>query len=239
MQKKEKFKKVSSHHYFLCAASLDITSYICVGPPMKVVVQNLQKKNGLATVLVETHKPDVMLLQEININSENEEMLFSSNTSIRGYGTAIYSKEPVSRITQIQSPYAEFGGFIFKKTIIATTAGVQYVSFHGYNGQPFKDVSKLVAHIDAVLSVISPTGPVIFAGDFNTWSVEHFEAIKTPLESAGFSHSYSWPYPGRETPLDHVFLRGVELKDSAYFSNESDHLGAVLELSVQGGPPIT
>ena len=110
--------------------------------------------------------------------------------------------------------------------------GVQYVSFHGYNGQPFKSVQKLVAHIDAVLSAMTLTSPAVFAGDFNTWSEEHLNAVKMRLQDAGFSLAYSWPYPGREFPLDHAFVRSFRLQGSSYFICASDHQGAILELDV-------
>mmetsp|Transcript_21695 Transcript_21695/g.47160 ORF Transcript_21695/g.47160 Transcript_21695/m.47160 type:complete len:154 (-) Transcript_21695:198-659(-) len=150
-----------------------------------------------------------------------------------GYGTAIGSKFEPCDIKKVQSPYSEFGGFIRKKSIIATVKSVQVVSFHGYNGQPFKSKEKLVAHVEAVLAVLSP-GPALFAGDFNTWSREHLLAVKRPLEEVGFSLAYSWPYPGRDHALDHAFTRGVKIIESRHYSCESDHRGAILELEVEG-----
>jgi endonuclease/exonuclease/phosphatase family metal-dependent hydrolase len=198
---------------------------------MKILVQNLQKRNGLATELFEEHDPDLMLLQEINIHSETHSFP-ASNVSSMGYGTAIESKFDVTNIKYIQSPYAELGGIIYKKTTVASIRSIQFVSFHGYNGQPFKNKNKLVAHVEAVLAELSP-GPALFAGDFNTWSKEHLDAVKAKLESAGFHFAYSWPYPGRDDPLDHAFLRGLELKSSENYACTSDHRGAILELDVE------
>ena len=110
---------------------------------------------------------------------------------------------------------------------------MQFVSFHGYNGQPFKSIEKLVAHVKAVIHVLSP-GPVVFAGDFNSWSQGHLSAVKTILNEAGFHLAYSWPYPGRDFPLDHAFIRGVSLKASAHFESVSDHLGAILQVDLCG-----
>ena len=132
---------------------------------------------------------------------------------------------------KVQSPYSELGGFIRKKSSVATVKSIQFVSFHGYNGQPFKSKDKLVAHVDAVLAVLSP-GPALFAGDFNTWSQEHLMAVKRSLEEVGFSLAYSWPYPGRDYPLDHAFTRGLKMINSQHYSCESDHRGAILELVV-------
>ena len=200
---------------------------------MKVLVQNLQKRDNLATELFKQYDPDVMLLQEINLNSETHS--FPANyVSRRGYGTAIGSKFDITNIKKIQSPCAEFGGTIHKKTTVATVNNtIQFVSFHGYNGQPFKDKRKLVEHVDAVMPELSP-GPAVFAGDFNTWSKDHLDAVKVKLESVGFQLVYSWPYPGRDYPLDHAFLRGLDLKSSEDYACASDHRGAILEIDPSG-----
>jgi len=197
---------------------------------MNILVQNLQKRDSLATELFEEHEPDLMLLQEINLHSETHSFP-ASNVSSMGYGTAIGSKLEMTNIKYIQSPYSEFGGVIHKKTTVATVNTIQFVSFHGYNGQPFKKKRKLVAHVVAVLAELSP-GPAVFAGDFNTWSNEHLDAVKVELERVGLHLAYSWPYPGRDDPLDHAFLRGVELKSSNNYACASDHRGAILELHV-------
>lgn len=90
-------------------------------------------------------------------------------------------------VRHVESPLAEVVGFIHKKTIIAVNMGVEFVSFHGYNGQPMKNISKLVDHVDAVLTVLSPSGPVVFAGDFNTWTQAHLDGVKVQLKNANFN----------------------------------------------------
>ena len=211
---------------------------------MKVLIQNLQKRNSLATDLCNEYDPDIILAQEINLHTETNDgccYFPANNVSSMGYGTAIgiHNKNKhkeefkVSDIKKVQSPNAEFGGMFYKKTTIATIQSIQFVSFHGYNGQPFKSISKLVEHVHAVVDVLS-SGPVVFAGDFNTWSQEHVDAVKHELETVGggFHHVYSWPYGRRDIPLDHVFLRGdLELNMSEYYECASDHRGALLEIN--------
>eukprot|EP00903_Cladosiphon_okamuranus_P009945 g9438.t1 len=76
---------------------------------MKILVQNLQKKAGLATTLVEQYDPDIMLAQEFGSASESIETV--NNTSRLGYGTAIYSRTAtLTNIRRVTSPHAEFGG---------------------------------------------------------------------------------------------------------------------------------
>lgn len=198
---------------------------------MKIVVQNLQKKAGLATKLVEQFQPDIMLAQEFSSSSESIDTV--SNTSMLGYGTAIYSRTAaITNVRRVTSPHAEFGGFVFKKTTVADCSGVQFVSFHGYNGQPWRSFENLVDHVSAVVSVLEDDRPSLFAGDFNTWSQAHIDAVKKVLGDAGFSLAYSWPYPGRALPLDHAFVRGVRNDSSISYSCDSDHRGAVLEITV-------
>lgn len=267
---------------------------------MKVLVQNLQKKSGLGTrELRGQYDPDVLLAQEINLRTEDRALFPAINvSSVGGFGTAIglgvrQNGATCTDVRQVSSPYAELGGFIRKKTTVATVAlvvrkntgdicsnshrdgqlisnrgeeddcdnagdndndndnvndngndigTVQLVSFHGYNGQPLQNISKLVAHVDAVLAVLPPPTtnngdggsdppiPVLFAGDFNTWTQAHLDAVESRLGAAGFRRACSWPYPGRECALDHVFVRGMELEGAEFYRNESDHGGAFLEL---------
>lgn len=197
---------------------------------MKIVVQNLQKKAGLATKLVEQYQPDMMLAQEFGPASESIDTV--NNVSMLGYGTAIYSRTAtLTNVRRVNSPHAEFGGFIFKKTTVADCMGVQFVSFHGYNGTPWRSVEKMIDHVNAVVAVLEDGRPCLFAGDFNTWSQVHIDAVKKVLGDADFSLAYSWPYPGRDLPLDHVFVRSVRSESSFSYSCDSDHRGAVLEIS--------
>jgi len=131
---------------------------------MKVLIQNLQKRKHLGTELFESYDPDVMLVQEINIYSETLSFP-ANNTSSMGYGTAIWSKYGMENIKKVQSPYAEVGGIVHKKTTIASIKSIQMISFHGYNGQPLKNKQKLVAHVEAVLHELDPGQPALFAGD--------------------------------------------------------------------------
>lgn len=200
-----------------------------------IIVQNMEKKAGLAGRVAAQFTPDVMLVQEIDMSTEDEEQ-FVHYTSTLGYGTAIRCGKPLN-VRRVKSPKAEAGGFIKKKSTVAECAGVQFVSFHGYNGTPSRDVGGLVEHVKAVLEVMGPDdGPAVFAGDFNTWSQEHLDAVASELGAAGLSLAASWEYPGSSRPvdLDHAFMRGLKLLRSSTFQNEADHLGARLVVVAQG-----
>lgn len=196
---------------------------------LTVIVQNLQKYEGLAGRIVEGHAPDILLAQELSLYSEETGLFRAHHTSFRGYGTGIHCRAGgVAHVKHVESPVAELGGFIVKKTTVAECAGIQCVSFHGYNGTPFRrNVRSLVLHVQAVLEVLG-SGPAIFAGDFNSWTAAHLHSVSEALGAAGFHKAFSWPYPGRDHPLDHAFLRGLKLLEHSTFKTESDHLGAKL-----------
>eukprot|EP00525_Craspedostauros_australis_P000315 CAMPEP_0198129002 /NCGR_PEP_ID=MMETSP1442-20131203/50646_1 /TAXON_ID= /ORGANISM="Craspedostauros australis, Strain CCMP3328" /LENGTH=269 /DNA_ID=CAMNT_0043789289 /DNA_START=262 /DNA_END=1071 /DNA_ORIENTATION=- len=264
---------------------------------MKILIQNLQKRADLLPALLEKYEPDAALFQEVSLGNTDSSSSLStlrkvantrtgarsstkydsvSFTSKRGYGTAIYSLLAISNVHKVLSPYSEFGGFIVKKTIIATTLTapdtvssssaqteaahaashpqgtandaqeIRFVSFHGYNGQPFCNSQKLVSHVVAVLQAMDKDDeklgyclPTIFAGDFNTWSADHFEQVCDAMDDHGFRSVYSWPYPGRQdqTPLDHAFARDgdeqrIDVVHCEHFASDSDHLGALMEISL-------
>ena len=196
---------------------------------LTVLVQNLEKQAGLASALIDKYNPDLFLAQEISISSEV--VTFQAHSvSRRGYGTAIYSKQKqLSNIRTLLSPHAENIPFIVKKTTIANLENIQLVTIHAYNGWPTKKVEYLVDHIVAVLSSLE-AGPVLFAGDFNTWTEAHVKAVRDTMAESGFDLAYSWPYPGRDIPLDHAFTRGVNVSNCSFFKSESDHQGALFTL---------
>ena len=220
---------------------------------IKIVVQNIDEQRGLASQLIQELDPDILLVQDINLHSEEEDFLNNhiaeEESKILGGGNAIiYTKEPSSLtdIQRITSPHPEFGGFVNSKTIVATVSvpkisKIRVVSFHGNNGQPMmsnKSISKLCNHVQAVLEQSELMGdyedyPAIFAGEFNTWTMKHMEAVTTLMQQAGFEHAFSWPNKGREFPLDHVFLRNLQLTSAKIYKNQSDHEGAILELEIK------
>lgn len=206
---------------------------------IRVVVQNLQKTDGLASKLLEERPCAVMLAQEISALSEH--LPFVSHTSKRGYGTAIFvSKElRLENVRKVQSPHAELGGFIVKKSIVAScvfpgnATKIELISFHGYNGWPvFRDAAYLIDHVRAVLDVVTPNVPALFCGDFNSWTQEHLDGVEKVMREKGFERIFSWPYPGRDFPLDHAFGRMIKLDSSEIFESPADHRGADLRVTV-------
>ena len=218
-------------------------------------MQNLQKRAGLGGELIEKYNPEILLAQEINLRSEDQGLFgpAASCVSKFGYGTSICGvTSPLSHVRRVKAPHAETGGFVYKKTTIATICycpddaittaaalddgdwchvmAIDCVSFHGYNGQPQKNVSNLVDHVRAVRAALNDTGPAILAGDFNTWTPQHLAAVSAELQKSGFLLAHSWKYPGKDIALDHVFVRELQVQRFSTFSNASDHHGAIFEV---------
>lgn len=81
------------------------------------------------------------------------------------------------------------------------------------------------------------TGPIIVAGDFNSWSEERMSVMKQVLTSLGLSEVVFSPDNRVRfisgLPLDHVFYRGLRLeKAKAPESDASDHNPLLLSFSL-------
>ncbi|MDW1872991.1 endonuclease/exonuclease/phosphatase family protein, partial [Vibrio sp. Vb0598] len=72
------------------------------------------------------------------------------------------------------------------------------------------------------------SGPIVFAGDFNSWSEYRITAMKQALREANLREVQFSPDHRTQfitgLPLDHVFYRGLTLKNAkAPQSDASDH----------------
>ncbi|CAM2753532.1 endonuclease/exonuclease/phosphatase family protein [Vibrio mytili] len=81
-------------------------------------------------------------------------------------------------------------------------------------------------------------GPVLFAGDFNSWSEERIAAMKLALQEAELKEANFVPDHRTQfvtgQPLDHVFYRGLVLKNAkAPQSDASDHNPLLVSFSLQ------
>ena len=82
-------------------------------------------------------------------------------------------------------------------------------------------------------------GPIVFAGDFNTWSSKRLSYMRKSLsllnlKAVTFSPDKRTRFMGK--PLDHIWVRGLEVLSSKVYSelNSSDHkaLSVRLKLSI-------
>ena len=79
-----------------------------------------------------------------------------------------------------------------------------------------------------VEELLSHEGPIIVAGDFNSWSESRLQVMKKALDRVGLLEA-AYDIDNRTQfitglPLDHIFYRGLELiKAEAPISSASDH----------------
>ncbi|MCM2277210.1 MAG: endonuclease/exonuclease/phosphatase family protein [Oligoflexia bacterium] len=67
-------------------------------------------------------------------------------------------------------------------------------------------------------------GPVLVAGDFNTWSEGRLIAMRDSLEGWGLSHAVPFRDPRRGLILDHVWTRGLRIESLQVIETDgSDH----------------
>jgi endonuclease/exonuclease/phosphatase (EEP) superfamily protein YafD len=110
------------------------------------------------------------------------------------------------------------------------------ISVHGIN---FDTTAAFKRHMDrAFLMIKDHEGPILFAGDFHTWSNSRTNYLfrlckKFGLETVAFKNGH------RRTKfngyiLDHAFVRGVKVQNAEVLgeSQGSDHKPLLLEMNI-------
>lgn len=115
--------------------------------------------------------------------------------------------------------------------IVVNNQTVHLVNTHALNfnlGLPFEKQMDEIAHFIHQLQ-----GPVIWAGDFNTWNSGRLQYLKQITENLGLKHLTPSKDP-RRLVLDHIFVRGFTAgKTEVLLKDSSDHypLRTVLKLN--------
>lgn len=111
--------------------------------------------------------------------------------------------------------------------LVINTHVVNFTTTAGFN-RYIHDLLQMIQH---------HTGPLILAGDFNTWNGQRWENLLHLLEAQGLYH-VPFERDPRFLRLDHVFLRGLKPKNSQIHSaiRTSDHFPLELELEVEDQP---
>lgn len=110
------------------------------------------------------------------------------------------------------------------------------ISVHAIN---FQSTGAFKRHMDQAFQEIREhSGPVLFAGDFNTWNKPRMGFLmrsiaKLGLEEVKFKNAHlKMKFAGM--PLDHSFIRGLSVKDAeVVYSDGSDHKPLLMEFDVK------
>jgi endonuclease/exonuclease/phosphatase (EEP) superfamily protein YafD len=111
-----------------------------------------------------------------------------------------------------------------EKLLVVNTHGINFVRSAAFESQ--------MAHLEKKIN--DHQGPVIFAGDFNTWNKKRTLILtsiinQSGMKEAGFHPDFRTKRFGRF--LDHVFYKGLKIRQTHVFEdiNSSDHKAVEIE----------
>lgn len=218
----------------------------------RLLVWNIHKASEGETWQKDFHAlastSDLVLLQEgYAINTFEQatknikNMLWSFATSFvhEGYDTGVVTgtiSNPLRTFWQ-RSPGREPVINTPKMTILSefdlpqSSKSLLVANIHGIN---FVTNSLFYEHIAAVITVLEKhDGPIIFAGDFNTWNGGRYDYLKTRTGALGLKF-VTFKKDPRKVALDHVLYRGLNTKSAAILEDisSSDHLPLKVEFTL-------
>jgi len=221
--------------------------------PFKLLNWNIykQQKQGWRQHLQEwATSADLITLQEAKLSpdlinfSKKNKLFYLQNYAFK-YSGLIYGVNTLSKVEALSTC-----GTVHKepwiwvpKTGIASTYPIKeskysllVINLHGIN---FTFTEKpLTKQISPYLTLIKKhQGPVIFSGDFNTWSKARLESVEKSLVNSGFSEAL-FNEDKRLTifglPLDHIYFRGLEVLEAQSLSTDaSDHSPQLVSFNLE------
>ncbi|MGF1765767.1 endonuclease/exonuclease/phosphatase family protein [Enterovibrio makurazakiensis] len=222
---------------------------IDVTRPLNIAVWNIYKQqlDGWEAELSELSKDNaIILLQEAQSKPQllsyieregwhsNQAYAFAIKGEIAGVMTlSEVVPKKVCAYTKIE-PYLRLPkSALYSAFSLSNGKTLSVINLHSINFtfgvEEYKE--QLHSLVDAVRDI---KGPIIIAGDFNTWSEERLDVVKMELEELGLKEA-QYSSDDRLTvfgyPLDHLFYRELELDDSrSKKTSASDH--AFIEASL-------
>ncbi len=149
-------------------------------------------------------------------------------------GTAVISKHKPIDVLTLTSKERELG-FTTKKSMIITAhvlhngTTLHIANIHSLN---FVTNGAWKRQLDYFLEYLPKSGPLIFAGDFNTWHPWRFEYLENTLRKhrlhyANYDHDIV-------LRLDHIFTRDIEVLETkeANTIHTSDHYPVTLKFRI-------
>lgn len=207
-------------------------------------VLKFQREKSFSDMTYLTSKSDIAFIQE-SIHSVEIQNQFAKNISMdwtfyksfcRDYGASgvqIGTRFIQQQVQAIKAPALEpivntpkVTGF---STIEIKGVKVLLVNIHGLNANQGLDFER---HIDQIYEIISKfDGPVIWAGDFNTWNPIRTLYLKNKAEKLGMT-LLKPKVDNRKMKLDHIVVRGFIVKSVSILDtyNSSDHWPVRAEL---------
>jgi endonuclease/exonuclease/phosphatase (EEP) superfamily protein YafD len=183
---------------------------------------------------------DLVLLQEVELEADLPELVESAGHSWVMASSWIYGNRDIgvltaSRVPPVASCTERIGEplIVLPKSAVITwyrIAGfdlpLAVVNIHAINFTLTLDAYELQMRVLAD-ALDQHRGPVVFAGDFNTWSDARREALGTTLAKLDlvetkFADDRRKLFLGKQ--LDHIFVRGLDVVESTAIAvKSSDH----------------
>ncbi len=191
-------------------------------------------------LLQQLYNPDLILLQEAVLTPLTQQQLpqytYLSAVNIKiwqkAFGVLTATKSSFSELLSLKTLHRELH-IMTKKSLLITAHLLEnenhltVVNLHAINFVPasifIKEIDRLLHHLSTI------KGPLIVAGDFNTWHTKRLIHIETfanaieltqaPLENANhIKHLFT-------KPLDHLYYRGLKLIEARAIDTKkiSDH----------------
>lgn len=205
-----------------------------------------------------SHKPDVMLCQEVyhaHDNGPDQSAVLSGSLGLRAFyeanrhrrrghhGNATFSRFPVDAMQNhdITTNPIEKRGVLYTRTVVQGRV-VHVFNVHLGLNQPqrLRQIRK-IGHI--IASTCAPDDPVLLAGDFNDWTrrIDREVVTKLGLVNA-FAHvkgpdALTWHARRPVFNLDRVYLRHLRAERTQRLSGMpwtdlSDHFPLVVDLAL-------
>jgi endonuclease/exonuclease/phosphatase (EEP) superfamily protein YafD len=226
------------------------------GPTLRVLSWNLHKNDDAgwdADLARFAADSDLLLIQEAALTAEllrvlqdaGHDWLLASSFALNGHETGVLNAarvRPASACVQrffeplLQLPKS---AVISRHELKGTSQLLAVANVHSINFT--LGLADYRAQLEAIARELADhLGPVIFAGDFNSWSRERLDVVDDVMRGMGLSPvlpsvDTRSRFLGRQ--VDHVFVRGLEVVHAAAPEVESsDHNPVLATLRVPGAP---
>ena len=207
-------------------------------------VLKFKRENSVADLVKLAAKSDIVFLQEA-VHTEDLQLSLAKDISMdwtffksfcREYGAT--GVQTGSRFTQqeveaVMAPGLEpivntpkVTGF---STVEIGAVKVLLINVHGMNANKGLDFE---SHMDQIFAVAKEfSGPIIWAGDFNTWNPVRMAYINAKAKALNMV-LLKPEIDNRKLKLDHIYVRGFKVKSVTILESvlSSDHLPVRAEL---------
>ena len=214
-------------------------------------------------LLLEQEKPDIVFLQEAEPDFFKPEQMggyFAEGWSYpwpggKAVGVLTLSRVPAVRVQPVATKYREFGVTAPKVSLVTeyplpTGEKLLAVNVHLLNFERWsvKKISHQLMELKSILA--NHAGPLLMAGDFNTWNQKRLELVKKVTRDVKLNEVTDFPV-GRKTgdmnsdfwneflgvdkdlPLDRIFFSGFKPAAARILNfNSSDHTPILVRLEL-------